>query len=264
MPTARAQGCYWGHATPAAGRYPCIDGASLVCARCCVEQCAVQSPGYFAACAAAGHPTWPAVVRGGAVPAKLVCLESYWNEELQHTMSVRAFLDALRPALRPPLQVAHRFVESGRGLAHYTKPPDGLLWRQRTAWDAPIYYLALHGSPGRIASVLDTIGSEGLCEAFRGYGARDCLVYFGACSVLRGRTGERFARDFLAASGCRAVIGYRAEVDWIPSMLTDLLFFQRFYSHGDPWPALRAIHASVLRDFRPARALGLKLVLRGD
>ena len=47
-------------------------------------------------------------------------------------------------------------------------------------------------------------------------------------------------------------------------MLTDLLFFQRFYSHGDPWPALRAIHASVLRDFRPARALGLTLVLSGD
>lgn len=253
--------CYWGHATPSAARFPCIDGTSVVCARCCVEQCAVQTPGYFASCAAAGHPTWPAVTRGRRVPSKLVCLESYWNEELLTTTSVRAFLDALRPTIRPPLQVAHRFVESSRGLAHYTRPPDGLLWRQRIEWDAPIYYLALHGAPGRVTSVLDTIGSDVLCDAFRGYGVRDCLVYFGACSVLRGRTGERFAREFLDASGCRAVVGYRSDVAWLPSMLADLLFFQRFYGHRDPWRALRAIHASVLRDFKPARALGHTLVV---
>jgi len=41
-----------------------------------------------------------------------------------------------------------------------------------------------------------------------------------------------------------------------------MLFFQRFYAHPDPWKALRAIHASVRRDFRPARDLGLTLVLR--
>jgi hypothetical protein len=263
MPRARTD-CYWGHPPSEDQRFLCIDGASVVCARCCVEHCAVETPGYFASCAAAGHPTWPAVVRGRAVAAKLVCLESYWNEELLHTTSVLGFLDALRATLRPPLQVAHRFVESSRGLSHYTKPPDGLLWKQRAAWDAPIYYLALHGAPGHVVSVLDRIGPDTLCDAFRGYGVRDCLVYFGACSVLRGRTGARFARDFLDATGCRAVIGYRADLDWMPSMLTDLLFFQRFYSHADPWTALRAIHASVRRDFRPARALGLTLVLAGD
>jgi hypothetical protein len=268
MPRSRAANapagpadCYWHHAAPPARRYPCIDGTSRVCARCCVEECAVRTPAFFSACAAAGHPTWPGVVRGRAVASKLVCLESYWNEDLHLTTSVRAFLDALRPTLRPPLQVAHRVVESARGLAHYTQPPDGLLWRHRAAWDAPIYYLALHGGPGRVTSLLDTIGPERLCDAFRGYGARDCLVYFGACSVLRGRAGARFAREFLEATGCRAVVGYRTEIDWIPSMLADLLFFQRFYSHADPWRALRAIHASVRRDFRPARALGLTLVL---
>ena len=255
--------CFWGHRTTSAQRFPCIDGASVVCARCCVERCAVESPGHFASCAAAGHPTWPAVARGRGATRKLVCLESYWNDELLHTVSVRPFLEALRPTLRPPLVIAHRFVETGRGLAHYTQRPDGLLWRQRAAWDAPIYYLALHGAPGRLASVLDTIGSAALCDAFRGYGVRDCLVHFGACSVLRGRTGERFARDFLAASGCRAVVGYRADLEWMPSMHTDLLFFQRFYAHARPWAALRAIHDSVRRDFRPARGLGFALFLAG-
>ena len=252
--------CYWHHDTTPSQRYSCIDGKNVVCARCCVERCAVETPDFFAACAAAGHPTWPSVGRGRPVPSKLVCLESYWNDQLFHTVSVKGFLEAWRPTLRPPVQLAHRFVESRRGLAYYTKRPHGLLWRQPEVWDAPIYYLALHGSPGSVAPVLDSIGSDTLCEAFREYGGYDCLVYFGCCSVLRGRAGQRFARDFLHATGCRAVIGYRTEIDWMPSMLTDLLFFERFYSHADPWKALGAIHASVTRDFRPARDLGLTLV----
>jgi hypothetical protein len=154
--------------------------------------------------------------RGRSVPPKLVCLESYWKDQLFHTVSVKGFLEALRPALRPPLQIAHRFVESRRGPAYYTRRPRGLLWKQREVWDSPIYYLALHGSPGTVASVLDTIGPERLCDAFRGYEAYDCLVYFGCCSVLRGKAGGKFARAFLKATGCRAVVGYRTEIGWIP------------------------------------------------
>ena len=255
--------CFWRHGTSEAQQYDCIDGRSRVCPRCCVERCAIETPDHFAACAEAGHPTWPAVAQGPAVPSKLVCLESYWDDQLFHTKSVKGFLEALGPTLRPPLRVAHRFVESGRGLAHYTKRPDGLLWTQPEVWNAPAYYLALHGGPGRVLSVLDAIGSDALCDAFRGYGSYDCLIYFGSCGVLRGREGETFARDLLDASGCRAVIGYTMDVDWMPSMLTDLLFLQRFYTHPDPWTGLTAIHASVQRDFAPARELGLTLVRAG-
>src|SRR5262245_18422959 len=66
-----------------------------------------------------------AAARERAAPSKLVCLESYWNDRLFHSVSVRGFLEALRPALRPPQKVAHRFVESKRGLAYYTKRPRG-------------------------------------------------------------------------------------------------------------------------------------------
>ena len=72
--------------------------------------------------------------------------------------------------------------------------------------------------------------------------------------------GERFAQDFLKASGCRAIAGYATDVDWMESMLTDLLFLRRFYSDSDQWAKLRAIHESVLEDFAPARRLGLRLV----
>jgi hypothetical protein len=199
------------------------------------------------------------------VPPKLVCLESYWNARLFESTSVLGFLESLSPLLSPPLQVAHRFVESGRGLAHYTRYPDGVLWHEQQAWNAPVFYLAFHGAPGELRSVLECIGAEVLCDAFSGYGrGYRNLVYFGACSVLRGDEGRRFAIDFLRASGSRAVIGYTTDVDWMTSLVVDLLFLHRFYRDDDPWRNLERIFDSVVADFRPARDLGYTLVLAPD
>src|SRR5688572_7191220 len=116
-------------------------------------------------------------------PPKLVCLETYWNEKLFQSFSVKGFFEAMAPLLQPPLLIAHRFVESEAGLAYYTKRPGGVMWHQTELFDAPIYYLAFHGKPGSVVSLNGNIGSLPLMEAFEGYGGgyRN-LVYFAACS----------------------------------------------------------------------------------
>jgi hypothetical protein len=254
-----ANDCYWNHRAPAARRYLCLDGKSQVCPRCCVERCPVETPELFAACAAAGHPTWPTA--SPTIPRKLVCLESAWDDSVFQARSVRGFLEALGPLARPPLRVAHRFIESAAHLAHWARSPNGLLWRDPDAWDAPVFYLAFHGSPGTVRSALEQIGPQALCEAFAGFGGYKCLLYFSACSILRGATGRRFARNMLEASGARAVIGYTTDVGWMNSLVVDLLFLYRFYTHEDPWAGLPEIFASVVKDFRPARKMGYTLVL---
>jgi hypothetical protein len=252
--------CYWKHDIEASGSFPCYDGKSTVCSRCCVEECAKETPLWFAACARAGHPTWPGVDRGRRVPAKLVVLESYWDRRLFQTMTVKSFFESMGPLHDPPPQLAHRFVESQRGLAHYTAAPDGLLWRDPSAADAPIFYLAFHGAPSEVKSVLESIGEQELCDAFKGFGVKPNLVYFAACSVLKGRAGERFARKFLEASGCRAVVGYTTDVKRMLSLITDMLFLHRFYGDEDPWKNLRKIYKSVLSDFKPAGEIGWNLI----
>lgn len=194
-------------------------------------------------------------------PPKLVCLETYWNEKLFQTVSVKGFFEAMAPLLDPPLTVAHRFVESEAGLAHYARRPGGVLWRQRELFNAPVFYLAFHGRPAGFASTLGRIGAASLCETFAGYGGYRNLVYFAACNVLRGEQGLQFARQFLTASGARAVIGYATPVNWMASLVADLLFLHRFYSDPSPWRNLRRIFASVLRDYPRARALGYTLVM---
>jgi hypothetical protein len=197
-------------------------------------------------------------------PAKLVCLETYWNERLFQSFSVKGFFEAMAPLVRPPLMIAHRFVESAEGLAYYTKRPGGVMWRQSELFDAPVYYLAFHGKPGTVISLTGHIGAPLLIEAFEGYGRGGYrnLVYFAACSMLRGSEGERFARDFLKATGVRAVIGYTTRVDWMASLLADMLFLHRFYSDASPWRNLKKIFASVQRDYPRARALGHLMVTR--
>ena len=200
-------------------------------------------------------------------PSKLICLETYWSDRQMQAFrerSVRPFFEGLAAQLEPPLAVAHRFMDTPSQLVSYTKFKKGLLWRDPATFDTPVYYLSFHGSPGKIHTALAKIGPAALCRAFAGWGrSYDNLVYFGACSVFRGARGEKFARDFLRASRCRAVVGYTSDVNWMDSMLTDLLFLRRFYADPAPWHNLRRIHASVLADFAPARALGYVLHLRG-
>ncbi|MGH9578132.1 MAG: hypothetical protein ACRD3R_11910 [Terriglobales bacterium] len=198
-------------------------------------------------------------------PRKLVCLETYWGDHQRRmfrTPSVLPFFEGLAQQLEPELRIAHRFMDSPAQLAAYTKYRKGLLWRDPESFDTPVYYLSFHGAPGRIRTALTAIGPEALCRAFANWGAHPNLVYFGACSVFRGKRGEHFARAFLKRSGCRAIVGYATDVNWMDSMLTDLLFLRRFYADPAPWRNLRRIHASVLADFAPARALGHVLHIR--
>ena len=195
-------------------------------------------------------------------PAKLVCLESYWNDRLFQTASVKGFFESMAPLAHPPLTVAHRFVDSEAGLAYYTKRPDGVLWKRRELFDTPVYYIAFHGRPGAVSPPLGRIEADRLCAAFEGYGAGGYrnLAYFACCNVLRGEKGRRFAQDFLRRSRMKALIGYTTTVDWMASLVCDMLFLHRFYADPSPWKNLRRIFNSVLRDYPAARRLGYTLI----
>jgi hypothetical protein len=115
-------------------------------------------------------------------PRKLVCLETYWSDGHARAFgerSVRPFFEGMASQFEPQLRVAHRFVESLAQLAAYTRRDKGLLWRDPEAFDAPVFYLSFHGSPGRIHTSLAKVGPARLCDAFRDWGrGYDNLVYF--------------------------------------------------------------------------------------
>lgn len=196
------------------------------------------------------------------VPNKLVCLEAYWDDQLFAPKTVKPFLDALNQLIRFPLLIAHRYVESIKGLKYYTQYPDGLLWKDALSWNTPLFYLAFHGRPGTIGTVLDRIGPELLCEAFQQYGGYDTLIYFGSCSVFKGSKGRTFAKEFLKASGVRAIIGYDRDVEWMQSMIIDMLFIQKFFNNPDPWSNLEKIFREICTEYSPANQFGYHMFVR--
>lgn len=252
--------CYWKHGSKTEQRYICLDGENYVCPRCCVEHCPAETPEWFADCSLSGHPTWPS--RSYEVPRKLVCLESSWDGRVFQTLSVKGFFESLSPLIQPPLMVAHRFIESLKHLAQYTRKPGGLLWTDPVAYDAPVIYLAFHGSPGAVYTDLERIGPRGLCDAFEGYGFLPTIIYLGSCSVLKGDTGKKLGNDLLETSEAKALVGYTTDVDWMNSLIVDMLFLHRFYTHNDPWNNLEKIYDSILKDFGPADKMGYMLMLK--
>jgi hypothetical protein len=180
--------------------------------------------------------------------------------------SVKTFLEGMAPLAHPPLTVAHRFVDSAAGLAYYLRRPGGLMWRQKELFDAPVYYLAFHGRPASVRTVVERIEGEALMEAFAGYGENGYrnLVYFAACNVLRGKPGLEFAKTFVKKTRVQAVVGYATPVDWMASLVCDLLFLHRFYRDPAPWNNLRKIFNSVHRDYPAARRLKHILITRND
>ena len=52
------------------------------------------------------------------------------------------------------------------------------------------------------------------------------------------------------------MIGYATAVDWMASLVADMLFLHRFYRDPSPWRNLRRIFNSVRRDYPAAKRLG--------
>ncbi len=254
------QKCYYEHEGSEDILFDCYDEENKVCARCCVEVCQNEENVLYSACLAAGHPTWLKTEQLKLAPNKLICLETYWNSgQIFNELSVKPFLTALLPLLRNNLKIGHRFVETLQGMKYYTLYPNGVLWKDELTFDNPLFYLAFHGKAGSVYSVLDEIDSKNLCEAFSDYGQYNNIIYFSACGIFRGTKGKKFAKDFLASSGTRAIFGYTEDVGWMESIVVDLLFIERFYKDDDPFNHLDKIYNSIMDDFKPAKALGFSM-----
>ena len=108
----------------------------------------------------------------------------------------------------------HRDVGTKEELYHYLR-----LWCQAGYQRYTVLYFAFHGVRGGINVGRTTITLDELAEALSGK-ARDRIVYFGSCAVMKDVAAvERFQK----LTRAKLVCGYSKNVDWTESSAFDLL-----------------------------------------
>ena len=112
-------------------------------------------------------------------PKRVFCIEGNWEEKLSQNATVKPVLELLR--INADVKYIYRDCSTRAEMQYLLEK-----WQQKGYADYGILYLAFHGQPGKL--VIDsrtTVSLEELGDIIS-MKPPQRLVYFGACSVLRG------------------------------------------------------------------------------
>ena len=167
--------------------------------------------------------------------------EADWWSDMKRSSSAESALELLRklPPYRTPY--IHREVATRDEFDHSIRK-----WRQAGYARYPILYLAFHGTEGTIqfGDLRKPENLVGLNDLEELLGKNSChrrIVYFSSCDTLDGRRLHSFVRR----TGALAVCGFRCYVDWLTSLVFDLLFLRQAQSNAFTIPGMRAIDRRV-------------------
>ena len=190
----------------------------------------------------------------------LLVLENPWNESVADAISVAPFVEGfsrwawnVKTYSRP----FYRGDELRIWLEDFARPRQGIGRR--------LIYVAAHGSRGRLGGLPDGTGAMNFASfvaALKRVGGVEG-VHLGCCEVGNpGNMARLLKRDRrLRKTPCRWVAGYRKYVDWLDSMIVDLLFWRALLM--DPKHNAWAAARKTYREFPKARKLGFGVVMTG-
>lgn len=152
----------------------------------------------------------------------VLCLETYYSDEVEDRRSVRGLLELLEHNVSS-LAADHRHVPDRRNIQAYL---EGLWPHER--YD--VLYLASHGDTGAIVDEYGTVITlEWLARRLKG-SCKDRVVFLSGCDTVN--VSQRVASSFLATTGAAALVGYRRSVDWLRAAQMDLVVLGALVEQG--------------------------------
>lgn len=185
-------------------------------------------------------------------PKHVFCIEGNWDEKLNRYATVKPVLELLQ--INAGLRFIYRDCSTKEEMLYLIEK-----WQQKAYADYKILYLAFHGRPGELVIDKHTaVSLEDLGEIIN-LRPHQRLVYFGACSVLKG--DKRLIKRFLQKSGTRAVCGYETDVDWMKSTALDLIAINEMQKFSMTHRGLAAAERSIRVNTRALSGrLGFRMV----
>ncbi len=151
------------------------------------------------------------------------CLEGFWDGDHRDNASVFPVLDLTRRY--HDISVIHHRCATREELLYSIQR-----WRTKSFnKEYPLLYLAFHGAPGEVLMGHDSIDLETLGELLQGK-CGNAIIYFGSCSTLNVES-ERL-QAFMKKTKALAIMGYREDVDWLPSASFEIMLLDRLLNNS--------------------------------
>lgn len=169
----------------------------------------------------------------------VACLESLWDQDLEHRLSVLPILELTART------TSARFIYLTCNTRAELRYNLGLLSRKRAY---AVLVLAFHGNPGRVELAEHVHVSMENLSTFMGRRFEGWVVHFASCGTLK-IDDARLAR-FVRETGVAMVTGFAEEIDWTEGAVMDLLLLRSLQYYRDlhaMWKHLRSRYPDLIK-----------------
>ena len=178
------------------------------------------------------------MARSKSYHKNIVCLESFWNRDVENRLSVQPILElaSKKNYIKSILLTCNTMEELECNL----KIAPG-----RNGYG--ILYFAFHGFPGGIIMAASTADLETLAE-FMGKKFSNWIVHFGSCRTLHIEERRIFA--FMEKTNVLMMVGYKKDVSWMESAAIDLLLLDSIQFYKDMrkfWKRFRMAYGNLVQ-----------------
>jgi hypothetical protein len=180
------------------------------------------------------------------------CLEGYWYGDHRDKTSVFPVLDLIHRYNQMPF-IYHRCATPEEFVFSINR------WKTKSFHKKyPLLYLAFHGEPGIIKVGKTIITLDDLANLLQDK-CEGVVIHFGCCSTMY--TDRRLLQSFMEKTRSVALMGYKEEVDWLPSTSFEIMLLNSLSNHPFDSKGVKQIYDEVMDECKgQAKKLDFRFV----
>jgi len=169
------------------------------------------------------------------------CLEGFWFGDHRDKTSVSPSLELLHRYQKLPF-VHHRCGTKEEFIYSIER------WKKKGFHkDYPLLSLAFHGEPGKIKIGRDEVNIQELGEILDDK-CQGTAIYFGSCATMKW--DKRFLQSFMTKTKTLAVMGYKEDVEWLPSTSFEIRLLSYFMNATYTTDGLKEVKETIQQECR--------------
>lgn len=186
-------------------------------------------------------------------PKGVFCLEGFWYGDHRDLISVTPVLELVGKHSHMPF--IHHRCNTKAEFEYSIKR-----WKTKSFCNKyPILYLGFHGEPGFIKVGKEIVTLTDLGNMV-GNSCTRSIIHFGSCSTLN--LNKTRVQNFMSNTEILAVMGYKRDVDWLPSAAFEILLLDLLQNNPFDSKGIKAFQKVIMSECkRQVEELDFRLII---